>query len=217
MPALITVTGSVERAVEPNLVTLTIELWSKGLTAKQAQESVAGEYKRIKKVFDQFKIKKDDVQTDNYSLNPEYIYDQKTQQNKMVGFRAVQTLKVTLHAVEEAGAFIDGLVVEAKSPNSGANVNSIYWDTDRREALQIAGLADAVKQAKIKADEIAKAAGTKIKGAYHITHHTGGATPIFEAPLMAKTMALDGARERTELSAGQVKIIVTVSIDYEIQ
>lgn len=212
-PALISVTGVAEKSVEPNLLSMTVEVWSKALNAKAAQGLAAQELKKVKNVFEMYKVKKEDIQTLNYSLNPEYVYEPKSQQNKIVGYRAVQMLRVTLRKVEDGGAFIDSLSSDSKGNSSGVNLNSILWETDKQDALQAAGLQEAVKMARQKAEEIAKAAGVKIKAVYRIVH--GAPAPAEPRMGFAKAMMAEAAP--TEISAGQVKVRVEVQADYEIQ
>lgn len=213
---LIVVSGTSEKGLDPNMVSMTVEVWSKAPTAKQAQQAAANQFKQVKKVFDDFKIKKEDIQTDNYSLNPEYVYDQKTQTNKMVGFRVMQSLVVTLRKVDDAGNFLDALVADKKATDAGVNVNSINWDSDKRSATEVAALGDAVRNTKLKAEEIAKAAGVKVKGVSRISH--GAQTFQPPIPMMRnfgmKAAAMDSAP--TELSAGQIKVRVEVTAEYEI-
>lgn len=214
---LIVVSSFAEKAVEPNMVTLNVEVWSKANTAKQAQSLNASEFQKVKKNFDSFKVKKEDIQTDSYSLNPEYIYDQKTQQNKMVGFRALQILRVTLHKTEDLGAFLDSVVASGSKNESGVNVNSISWDTDKRQQVELSALADAVKSGRQKADELAKAANVKIKGVAMLSHGVSASMPPMPVRGMMKTMAFESAAGNTEVMAGQVKVRVDVTAQYEIQ
>jgi uncharacterized protein YggE len=214
---LIIVSSFAEKAVDPNQVSLNMEIWSKAGSAKQAQALNAGEFQKIKKTLDSFKIKKEDIQTDSYSLNPEYIYDQKTQQNKMVGFRALQVLRVTLRKTEDLGGLLDATVTSATKNESGVNVNSIQWDTDKRAALELTALGDAVKNGRQKADELAKAANVKIKGVSLLSHGVTASAPSPMSPRMMKTMAFDGASTSTEVMPGQVKVRVDVTAQYEIQ
>lgn len=214
---LIVVSSFAEKSVEPNMVSMNIEVWSKAATAKQAQGMNANEFQKVKKQFDTFKIKKDDIQTENYSLNPEYIYDQKTQQNKMVGFRALQILKVTLKKTEELGAFLDAVVNSASKNDSGVNVNSISWDTDKRQQIELAALGDAVRNGRLKADELAKAANVKIKGVALLSHGVSSPSGPVVMRGMMKSMAYEASNASTEVMAGQVKIRVDVTAQYEIQ
>lgn len=212
--SLIVVNGVAEKSLDPNMMSLTIEVWSRATTAKQAQQLAATQYKQIKKTLDDFKIKKEDVQTDNYALNPDYEFDQKTRQNKMIGFRVSQTLLVTLRKVEDGGNFIDALVADKKTLDSGVNLNSINWDSDKKAQTETATLGDAVKAARVKAEEIAKAAGVKIKGVSKITHNTsgGGGGPVLRNYSLK---AMESASS-TEVAAGQIKVRVEVTAEYDI-
>lgn len=214
---LIVVSSFAEKAVDPNMVSLNVEVWSKASTAKQAQALNAAEFQKVKKVFDQFKVKKEDIQTESYALNPEYIYDQKTQQNKMVGFRGLQTLRVVLRKTDELGAFLDTIVSSAAKNEAGVNVNSIQWDTDKRAQLELAALGDAVRNTRLKADELAKAANVRIKGVSMLSHGvSGGQNPVPMNRGMMKNLAFDSASVSTEVMAGQIKIRVDVTAQYDI-
>lgn len=214
---VIVVSSSAEKATDPNMVSLNLEVWSKASTGKQAQGLNASEFQKVKKSLDTFKLKKEDIQTDSYSLNPEYNYDQKTQQNRLVGFRAVQVLRVTLRKTEELGSFLDAVVSESKGA-SGVNVNSIEWDTDKRSSLELSALGDAVRNGRAKADELAKAAGVKIKGVSLLSHGVTAPPAAFgtRRKMMDMAVASDSAGG-TQVLPGQIKIHVDVTAEYEIQ
>jgi uncharacterized protein YggE len=214
----ISVSGSAEKSIEPNMMNIRIDVWGKAPTAKKAQQLSSAEYQHVKKVIETFKIKNSDLRTENYDLNPETQYDQKTQTSKTIGFKAAQTLTVTLRNTSEAGNFIDALVTPSESTNAGVSVNDIRWDTDKKNELEMSGLADAVKNARAKADEMAKAAGVKIKGVLHLAHGSQFSAPPVPMRAFAKTMmsnANDSA-PATELSPGQAKVRVDVQADFEI-
>lgn len=212
---LIVVNGIAERSMEPNLVMLTVEIWSKASNAKIAQQNAANEFQRIKKVFEAQGIRKEDIATDNYSLNPEYVYDNTTQSNKMVGFRAVQSLAVTSRKVENIGGFLDALVSSNnKSKEFGVNINNIRWDSDQRSKVELSALAEAVQNTRKKAEEIAKASGVKIKNVYRLSHSSGsqpGPIPF------AREMKMAASTTSTELAAGVIKVQVEVQSEYSIQ
>ncbi|WP_291515969.1 SIMPL domain-containing protein [Bdellovibrio sp. ArHS] len=210
---LIVVNGVAERGLDPNLVNISISVWAKAPAAKQAQQMAASQFKLVKKVFEDFKIKKEDVQTDNYSLTPEYEYDQKTQQNRMTGFRVTQSLQVTLRKIDEAGNFLDAIVSDKKTTTAGVNVSSLTWDSDKRMQVETAALGDAVRAAKVKAEEIAKAAGVKIKGVGKISSSQNQSPP---QPFYATFNKMAAESASTDVAAGQVKVRVEVTAEYEI-
>lgn len=214
--SVISVQGVAERALEPNIVSFTIEVWSKALTAKEAQTKAASQFKFVKKSFEDFKIKKEDIQSLNYSLNPETEYDPKTRQNKLTGFRVSQLLVVSLRKVDDAGSFLDSIVMDKKSLDSGVNLNGILWDSDKKAEVEISVLGDAVRAARQRADEIAKAAGVKISGVSKISHTSASVGP----QPMYRSLAFGAVAEKanaTELASGEVKVRVEVFADYLIK
>lgn len=211
---LIVVNGVSEKSLDPNMVQLEIAVWSKASTAKQAQTLAALAYKQVRKSFDDFKIKKEDIQTTGYSLSPNYEYDNKTQRNRLNGYQVTQSLSVILRKIEDTGNFLDSLIAKKEGHESGVNVNSINWDSDKREQFVTAALGDAVRAAKAKAEEIARAAGVKIKKVAKISHTTAESGP---RPLGVTFKAMAAEAQSTEVSAGQVQVRVEVSAEYEIQ
>ena len=214
--SVIAVNGFAEKSVDPNMVVLQIEIWGKSTQAKVAQENVAKEYQRIKSVTDKFKIKKEDLQTQGYHLAPEYNYDKGTQ--RIVGHRAIHAISMTLRKTEDAGALIDALSSNAKMEVGGVNIQSINWDYDKRGSIELTLLSEAVKNAKLEADELAKASNSKIKRVFKLSRVADMNLPV---PVMSRSMkAMADSQEMasaSEVSAGPVKIKVQVYIEYAIQ
>lgn len=212
---VIEVNGLAERTVEPNMVILRVESWAKASSAKKSQEQQALQFTNFKKSLEKFKIKKEDIQTESYNVNPEYVYDQKTRNNRIEGYRVSHSIVVTYRKVEDAGQFLDE-VVTSKGETSGINVNGVSWDSDKKAEVELSALADAVRNARKRADELAEAAKVKIKGVHKIQHvsYTAPAPRAYMAKAAMMEMASDTAP--TEISGGQIKISVQVNLEYEI-
>lgn len=216
-PQMISVNGVAERSIEPNMVILNLEIFGKALQAKQAQELQAKEYSRVKAIVEKHKIKKEDFSTENYSLNPEYTYDQKTQTNKVTGYRAQHQIKLTIRKSDSAGEMIDALTSTAKVDSSGVTVQTISWDSDQRQQAESQAMVDAVKVAQQKAETLAKAAGVKMKGIRLISHFSGTdgvVRPMQELRAM-KSMAADYSGS-TNVSGGQIKVRTEVQMQFDI-
>jgi uncharacterized protein len=199
-------------------VILNIESYGKAGQAKTAQDLQVKEYQKIKNAVDKYKIKKEDFATENFSMNPEYSYDQKSQTNRITGYRVSHMIKITLRKVEDAGEFVDALGTATKPETSGISVQSIQWDSDKKSQAESQAMTDAVKLAQQKAESLAKAAGVKIKRVFHISHHSGsegGARPM---AFRGKSMAFAAesmADSPTTLSGGQIKVRTEVLMQFE--
>jgi hypothetical protein len=227
VPALIKVSSFSEKNIDPNIMNINLQIWAKSSTAAQAQEMANKHVKRIKELTEKFKVKKDDVQTDYYSVTPEYAYEQKTGISRIQGYSATHSLTVTFKNLDEAGKFIDQAATgSAKNDkeNSGVNVNNIGWDSDKKGEAEESCINLAVKQARARADDLAKAAGIKIKGVYSISNQqiyaNYEAAPVASARMKSKVSMLAESMSDSaspELSPGKIKIRADVAIEYLIQ
>lgn len=209
--------GSAEKAIEPNMLIVQLESWAKSSTAEAAQNQQSIQFNKIKNAVEKFKIRKEDIQTLSYSVNPEYVYDSNLRQNRMTGYRVTHSIAIIERRTEDAGAFLDAMV-SSKNEVAGVNVESISWDYDKKDELQNSILAEAVKNARAKANEMAKAAGVEIR-AVHKIQQTGYNPPIAR-PMVAEAMVKNAgmtAAPSTELSSGQVKVKADVDMEFEIQ
>jgi uncharacterized protein YggE len=212
---LISVNGVAEKSIEPNMLIVRMESWAKASSAKKAQDIQAAQFAKVKTQLEKYKIKKEDVQTDSYNVSPEYVYDQKTQTNKITGYRVNHSFSVIYRTIANAGEFLDQVVTGA-SDVSGVNVSGVNWDSDRKSEAELSALGDAVKAARDRANELAKAAGVTIK-ATHKIQNSSNATPV-PRPMFERSAGLMMKSESvpTELSEGQIKVRVDVQMEFEI-
>lgn len=209
--------GTATETVEPNMIVVSVESWARSATAVQAQQQQSIQYGKIKSTVEKFKIKNEDFQTQGYSVTPEYVYDQKTQTTKIKGYRVSHSLVLIYRKIDDAGAFLDSMVT-SQNDSSGINVQTVSWDYDKKEELERKALAVAIKNARAKADDMAKAAGVEIR-AVHKIQQSAGYSPLHR-PMLAMAemkMSADSAAPPTEVASGQIQIKANVSIEFEIQ
>ncbi|MBX3040484.1 MAG: SIMPL domain-containing protein [Bdellovibrionaceae bacterium] len=217
---LISVSGAAEKSVSPDLISFSLEIWARSAAAQRTQTLAADETKRVMKILENYKIAKEDIQTESFQFGPDYVWDQPTNRNKLNGFSSTQVLRVLLRKTAEAGRLIDAVTVAEKGDAGprrefGTSISRIQWDSTARKAIEVEVLAAAVKEARSKADTMAKAAGVKIKNVYRLAHQA-----MIEPgprPMMAKMAMAAADSASSELAGGEIKVQVTVSADYEIQ
>lgn len=222
-PPLIKVGSFSEKNIDPNIMNINLQIWAKASSASQAQEMSNKHVKRIKELIEKFKVKKEDVQTDYYSVTPEYAYEHKTGISRIQGYSATHSMTVTFKNLDQAGQFIDQSAKGDKNEKSGVTIGNISWDSDKKGEAEVECITKAVKQARDRADDLAKAAGVKIKGVYLITNqqvyanYESAAAPGAARANKMSMMADMAESSPTELSPGKIKIRADVSIDYLIQ
>jgi uncharacterized protein YggE len=213
----ISVNGVAERGIDPNMAILQIEIWGRAATAKAAQEIQTSLHSKVKASIEKFRLKKEDVRTENYLISPEYVYDQKTSLNKIVGYKVSHQISAIYRKVDDVGNLVDALATNTKGDTGGVNIQNISWDSDKKANVESEALADAVKSARARAEELAKAAGVKIKSVHHIQNYTSTVNaPSVSGRVMSMKLESGGGAAPTELSSGQVKVYVSVLMDFEI-
>lgn len=211
---LISVTGLVEKSFQPDIVRLNITVWGKGESAKKAQENNQSSYAIFKKSIESYKVKKEDVQTTHYELNPEYVYDQKTSKNNLSGHIANQGITVIFRKISEIGPFLDSLTTHSKTATGGVDVNSLGFDLDKRIDEERALLTEAVRSAEAQAQILATAARVKLKGIYRLAPKSQQATyPTGRSLMMKATQENDS----TQLMSGNVIVRSEVVADYIVE
>lgn len=219
-PNLISVNGVAEQSVDPNMAILNVEVYSKSPVAKTAQDLQAKEYNRVKAVIEKFKIKKEDFETQNLSLNPEHVYDEKARTTRIVGYRVSHQIKITYRKIDDVGAVIDALSSTNKADQSGVSVQSIGWDSDKKSAAEATAMAIAVKSAREKAEALAKAAGVSIRSVHLIEHMSnyadGAPPPMAEMKMMSMRGGMADAMTSTEVSGGPIKVRTQVLMQFNI-
>jgi uncharacterized protein YggE len=177
-----------------------------------AAEAVADNNAKTQKLIDALKavgVEANDIQTSNFSIwqNTQYGPDgQPTGTNYAVD----NTVYLTVRKLDQLGALLDAAV------KAGANnINSIQFDVaDKTQALSDAR-AEAVKTAKIQAEELAAVAGVKLGDIQSIQYYDASPSPVFEGKGMGGSGA--SANMAVPINPGQMEITVTVTIAYEIK
>ena len=206
-PAVISVSGQGRADVAPDMAVVNIGIVTTGKTAQLAQAENAKVASDVTAALGQLGIFSKDIQT-HYTMSPVY---EKGDYRKAVGYRANNTVTVTVNDVAKAGQVIDAAL------SSGAtDVNGLSFGLKDARSVRNTALQMAVQDARSKADAIAAALGVKIVGIQNVKED-GGNFARYEVA-NARLAKLDGgAAADTPVSAGTVEVNADVHIDFQIQ
>jgi uncharacterized protein YggE len=157
----------------------------------------------MKSVMDALKangIAEGDVKTSSYRLEPVMRYDEKPP--VLIGYIAENVVQVTIKDVTKSGKIID------VSVSAGANVvQSIQFTTtdERLDELRNSAIADAIQDARQKAENIARSLGVELIGPAEVSL-TAGYEP---RPLVYE---LKGAE--TPILPGELELSISVQATY---
>ena len=159
-----------------------------------------------------------DIQTTDYSINPQYSYSQPVCTNgfcpsgnqTLTGYQVSQTISVKVRDTSKVGDILSGIGALGVT-----NVSSLQFSIDNPDALQAQARDKAIADAKSKAQALASSLGVHLGAVVNFSENTGGVVePVYSMALTAKA---DGAAPVPSIPEGQNKISDSVSISYEIR
>jgi uncharacterized protein YggE len=209
-PRLITVVGQAEVSVAPDEVVfdLTVLTINKDLRTAKAQTD-----DRLRKVIEltrKYKVLAKDVQTDYIKLEPRYRGNDESR--LFLGYSVRKDLIFTLRDVTQAEELLSELVESGVS-----RLNGIRFQTSDLRKHRDQARAMAIQAAQQKAIALTAQIGQKIGKAFSIEE---------EAPVQrlayqnAMSNATGFSEESTEsqgtLALGQIKVVATVTVKFEL-
>lgn len=151
-------------------------------------------------------VAENDIQTANYSINPEYDYS--GDQRRLVGYRVNNTVVAKIRDLDAAGSVIDTTVASVGDEIQVSGVSfSIEDDTELIAAARTAAWDDALA----KAEQLATLAGIELGEAVMISESFSSAAP---PPVYRDFAATDEAVFETPIEAGQQQVAVTLQVRF---
>lgn len=209
-PMIVSETGKV--TVIPDIAKLNLGIESQGENLKSVQNEVNKKSKNLTDSLKKLGVEENNIKTTNYSVNPEYSYDQTPY--KIKGYRVSTNYEVKITDFE----IVNDVLVAAT--NVGANViGNIVFEVNDKTKSEITQKAreEAVKLAKDKASSLAKASGITLGKIINVSESQGFDYP---RPVMySKEIAMGApdSREVANVTPGETEISVTINLSYEIR
>lgn len=205
---VISVTGQAEIYVKPDVATVSFGVETNGATAREAQQLNAAAMKKVIDALQAQGIAKEDIQTSNFSLYPVYetqpVADRLYGRQVLSGYRCNNTVNVRIKDIGNVGSIIDAAI------SAGAtNVNNIAFGVLDSKKYEDEMLAQAVVNARHKAEIIARAAGVNISGILKISDGY-----VSVSTLRAAYKLADRAPESSPIEPGEVSIVGTVRVEF---
>lgn len=203
--------GSIKVAPDVAYVSLTVE--TRGKTAQEAQQANATQFAGVEKaIYETYAIDKKDVQTTNFSVQPEYNYTDKDGR-VLKGYVADHSLQITYRKLDEVGKLIDALAT------AGANqMNGVSFGTEKQDQYELEALKQAMANADAKAGVLASSAKRQLGAVLNIVQGNTSPIPVAQNGMM-KFAAADSAASMasTSVQSGQIEIQASVTVQYELK
>lgn len=195
-PATVSVAGEGQSLVSPDLATVSVGVTTQAPTAAQAMNDNSAKQARVIEAVKAQGIAPQDLQTQGLNLSPVQDYSRENQPPVISGYQAQNIVSVRVHDVGKLGGVLDALVGAGATDVQGV-VFSREDDAEARDAAR----TDAVRDARRRAEVIARAAGMELGPLLSLTEGGDPGRPI---PMMA--MARDEKAGSTPVEAGQLTL-----------
>ncbi|MEM9427426.1 MAG: SIMPL domain-containing protein [Pseudomonadota bacterium] len=199
---VVAATGTVQAM--PDMATLMLGVSRQAPTASEAMDAASVAAQGVVDLIFETGIEAKDVQTASLNLNP--VWDQRNAQpRQVIGYEASTVLTVRVRDLSLLGALLDRVV------SDGANrLNGLTFGIADTAPLEQAARADAVTQAREKAETLATAAGVTLGPVQTIAEGSNAGMP---APMMRGAMMEASAMP---VAAGELDVRVSVTVVYAI-
>lgn len=209
--------GSASVKVQPGKVSVTIGIETDGETAAEAAAANAELMDKILAALRELGIADEQMATSNYSVFPIYesraaevciqIYPPPPEclpKNEIVGYKATNSVTVTVDADFDAGKVIDAAVEAGANNVSGAY---FFVSDERQQEIRDSLISQAIANARSRADKAAEAVEMEIIGVKSISLNDVH-FPVFHRELAADTA---GA---TPILPGEQQVTMNVQAVY---
>ncbi len=199
----ISVTGEGTVEVVPDIGYIDFGISIQKKTASQAMEELSKTSNSIITAIKNFGIKEEDIKTTGISLNPVYQWDKDEKKNVLTGFSATENFKVKTK-LEDTGKVI------ALITNNGANrIYGIYFDSSQAKNLKNKAIAEAMKNAREKAEAALTGTNYKIVGIKTISIQSGYFVPTYKNGIYDLTGSEKGS---IPIKGGSISVKATVNV-----
>ncbi len=203
----IIVTGEGTITVKPDLARVTLGVEVTNNTATGAQQDAASKMDAVMSQLKSQGIAEKDIQTVQADLQPDYDYSNRTPVLK--GYRATNLVVVTVRDLSKMGGLLDAVVASGATRLQGIN-----FSVSDPAAAGAQGREEAIKNAREKADQLAKLSGVSLGQPIAIEEIQS--PPPAPVPMAAPAAAVASA-PKTAISPGTQDIHTTVRVTYSIR
>ncbi len=204
----VSATGTADATPDAAKASLTVETLD-ATSAQAAQEAAAAATTKVLGALTAANVADADVATQAINVGPVYNYTSDGGQT-LTGYRAAQTLTVTLRDLATAGATLDAVVAAG---GNAVRVDSLTTFVTDPTVATTAARSEAVDVARAQAEQYAQLLGFTLGPVATVSESTTSMPP---SPIAYADSAAMAEKVPTPIEAGTTEVSVTLSIAWSI-
>jgi len=205
------VNGQGEVTVVPDVALLRLGVESQEASVSEAQSKAAAAMDKLMKALRDGGVAEKDIKTQHFSIQKVSRWDRDTEKEIIIGYRVSNTVLAKIRDVEKAGTIIDAATTAG---GDLTRIDSISFSVDDPSEYYEEAREKAMKDARAKAEQLAKLGGVKLGKPTYISE--GSSFPV-PRPVFEKAAAAPALGQvETPISPGEMKISLNVQVVYAI-
>lgn len=202
----ITFNGEGKVFTKPDIAFIDFSVVTQGDQVKDVQDANTKKMNKVIDFLQSYGIEDKDIKTTNYSLYPQYTYEN-DKVPQIMGYQITQTLNVKVRNLDKVGDILEKVV------GMGINqVNSLYFGVENDEQVKEQARALAISDAKDKAEKLSEQLGMTLGKLIGFSENSSGyPIPMYDY----KGYGVGGGTP--EVQTGENEIIMNVTLIYEIR
>ncbi len=205
------VSGTGEVTAVPDIATLWLGIEAQAETVDQAQSEAAEAMEAVIDALTDNGVDEKDIQTQYFSIDQITRWDDFKDEVVVTGYRVTNTVKAKIREIDDTGAIIDAV---AAAGGDLTRVNSISFSIDDATVYYEEARAEAMADAKAKAEQLAELAGVELGKPTYISEGTIY-YPVDYRDAGAMVPEVEEGYT-TPISPGEMELTLTVQVVYEI-
>ena len=207
------VNGQSKIMTEPDMVEMSVGIESTSKIVSESVQTVATDHAKLISILINKGIKKTEIKTSSYNINPQYKYTKDG--SELTGYKVSHYSSFTYRDIDKIGDLIDTISYGPKSIGDNLRINSINFSIENPKVFETKLRQNAIIDAENKANEIAKFANVILGSPVYISENSpiNFTKQISESDIGIARMA---AAPSTEISSGQLTLSFNVNMGFSI-
>jgi uncharacterized protein len=205
----IEVVGMGQVEATPDEATLNFAVETSAPTSQEAAQQNAQRMEALISALVAAGIPRDDIETRNFSIYPEYITDERGENPRVRAYRVSNQVSFETTRLDDVGTLIDTGIA------AGANrIDGISFGLRNPQTAEAEALREAVANARASAETLAQALGVPLGP---IVHASTSTDPIRPIPMVGRAVALEAAQAfDTPIQPGQQTVHARVTLVFAV-
>lgn len=207
---VISVTGKGEMDVKPDMSSITLTVRENGKDTKEGENKISIKTTKFLASIKSL-IEEKDIKTESYNSYPRYAYPA-NQIAKIDGYEVTQSITLKVRDVKNVGKVLELISASGINEVTGPN-----YEIDDIEKYKSDTRALAIKDAKEKAEVLAKQLGVDVVRIVNFSEGSDYVQPMYMRGDMMMKAAMQDSAPAPQLPVGENKVTSNVTITFEIK